>query len=334
MTIAASLETKHYPWQSRQWSMISSFVKNEQFPHALLLQGQEGMGKYHFAVKVASTWLCSQRDSNSEACGICQSCKLFKAGTHPDFFTLMPEKSGSALKVDQVRHFAEKIFLSGQYSDRRVVIVNPVESMTIEAANSFLKLLEEPPAGVVLLLLSSSPGQLLATLKSRCIKLSFPIPPFELTEEWVKAQTGKDASLAVSLGRGVPLLSLVINQGEPSQTNDRQALISDWVQLLEGQLSAIQVSDRWAKTPLPLITATIISYLADIIRMKLGISDNQVVNKDVAQALKLVSRQFEIQDLFHFRDKIVQLRVDGQVTKLNSATLFAQILNEMRSLIR
>lgn len=324
-------ETQDYPWQSRQWNMISAFLKNEQFPHALLFQGLEGMGKHHFATEVARTWLCGQRDSNYRACGVCQSCKLFKVGTHPDFFTLSPEKDGAALKIDQIRGFAEKIFLSGQYSDRRVTIVNPVESMTLEAANSFLKLLEEPPAGVVMLLLSSSPGQLLPTLKSRCVKLSFPIPAFALTQAWVETETGKDAALAVSLGRGVPLLSRAINQGESLQHNNRQSLVSDLLQLLNGQLSIIQVSDKWAKIPLPLITATIISCLADIIRVKLDVCDEQLINKDVTQALKTMSRQFEIQDLFQLRDQVVRLRADGQATKLNGATLFAHILSRMRS---
>ena len=322
---------QYYPWQSRQWDMISSFLRNEQFPHALLLQGLEGMGKYPFAVETARRWLCGERSADYQACGVCQSCILFKAETHPDFFTLSPEKSGSGLKVDQIRGFAEKIFLSGQYSDRRVAIIHPVESMTLEAANSFLKLLEEPPAGVVLLLLTASPGQLLATLKSRCVKLSFQIPPFSLTEEWVKAETGKDAALAVSLSRGVPLLSLAINQNESSEQDDRQVLILDLLQLLKGQSSIIQISDKWAKTPLSSIAATIISYLADIIRVKLGVCDEHLVNRDVSQTLKAASLRFEMHDLFQLRDKVVRLRADEQGTKLNSATLLAQVLSEMQS---
>ncbi|MCG8383516.1 MAG: DNA polymerase III subunit delta', partial [Gammaproteobacteria bacterium] len=202
------------PWHKKQWKVLRACVTKDRFPHALLLHGPMGVGKRTFAQQVAATLLCGQLTDSITPCGQCQSCHLLGSSVHPDFFLLGPEEGTSTIKIDQVRVLAERVMLTGQFSDRRMVIVDPVDGMTLGAANGFLKILEEPPAGVVFLLLSSRPGRLLATIKSRCVALPFPLPSGNLAASWLAPRVEGSPAVSLSLSLGAPLQALAIQPGQ------------------------------------------------------------------------------------------------------------------------
>ncbi len=142
-------------------------LESGRLGHAYLLVGAEGVGKRLFAEAVAAAVLCPH--GSSVPCGDCASCRTLVSGNHPGYSVLEP--AGTTIEIGQVRTTIQE--LSVRTGDRRVVIVDPTEAMPATSANAFLKTLEEPPAGILFLLITSRPAQLLDTIISRCHRVPF-----------------------------------------------------------------------------------------------------------------------------------------------------------------
>ncbi len=163
---------------------LDKALLEQKVGHAYLFLGPPGIGKKTLAVAFANRLLCENRPETE--CGGCRSCILFKAGTHPDFNTIAP--SGSSVKIDQLRELQRSSYfrpLTGVY---KVFFFPDAEQLTEAAANSFLKLLEDPPAGVVFLFIAVRSDRILATIRSRCqVYNLFPVPSEEINL-WLRDQ--------------------------------------------------------------------------------------------------------------------------------------------------
>ena len=171
-----------YPWHQQQWRQIAEHWQNR--PNAWLFTGRENTGKTEFARFTAQALLCETPKDNHEPCGTCTSCHLFAQKSHPDFYELTPEiPEGEAvgrkllqIKIDAVRGIVDGIHLTSVRGGLRVVLVHPAEGMNLQAANSLLKVLEEPPEHVVFLLVTHARDKLLPTIKSRCRQSGTALP--------------------------------------------------------------------------------------------------------------------------------------------------------------
>jgi len=238
-----------HPWQQASWDSLSQGRQHNHMPHALLLTGPEYCGKFDFARVLAKSLLCEQRDAASQlACKQCKSCSLFEAGSHPDYTSVHLAEKKSQIVVDQIRALNEFVYLSRSYEGSRVVIIAPVERLNINAANSLLKTLEEPPEKTVLILVSSNPSELIPTIRSRCQLLHLPQPTLEQASQWLKEQTLEnpiDELLMAAAGK--PMLAKQLDEGERLAT--RKQLATDILKLLRGNLSLVNVAKTWEKTP-------------------------------------------------------------------------------------
>lgn len=155
----------------RLWSIINSMILNKKIPHAILLEGDKGLGKKTLAKFLAKACLCDQ----NEPCLECKTCHLIDVGSHTDCQIIEPEEN--MVKVDQIRQLRVEAFMSPLYADGRVFIIDQAHTMNANAQNALLKVLEEPPMGVTFILLSKSASLLLETIRSRtvCFTLS-PVP--------------------------------------------------------------------------------------------------------------------------------------------------------------
>ena len=128
------------------------------------------------AVAVAQTLNCLKpvhsSQSTVDSCGTCVACKRIARGVHPDVLVVEPGDSGS-IKIDQVRDVIDRAGYRPFEGKRRVVIVDEADALVSSAQNALLKTLEEPPASSVFILLTPKPDLLLATVRSRCIRLTF-----------------------------------------------------------------------------------------------------------------------------------------------------------------
>jgi len=215
-------------------------------PHAILLAGPAHCGKYDFSLSFAKALLCEARGQNHMACNQCKSCHLFEANSHPDYLSVQLGEKKTQIVVDQVRELNEFVYLSRSYQESRVVILSPVERLNINAANSLLKTLEEPPEKTVLLLVSSNPSALLPTIRSRCQVLHLPPPDQAQAMQWLAAESPShpcDELLLAASGK--PLLAKALDSDDRLAT--RRQFAGDLLKMLRGNLSLVGVAKSWEK---------------------------------------------------------------------------------------
>ncbi|NBA94191.1 DNA polymerase III subunit delta' [Pseudomonas sp. R5(2019)] len=240
-----------YPWQAALWQQLAG---RTQHAHAYLLHGAKGIGKRALAERLMALLLC-QRPEGLNACGQCKSCLLLAAGSHPDNYVLEPEEADKAIKVDQVRDLVSFVVQTAQLGGRKVVLIEPAESMNINAANALLKSLEEPSGNTVLLLVSHQPSRLLPTIKSRCVQQACPLPGTAQSLEWLATalpdcDEAERAEL-LTLAAGSPLAAVTL---QAQGVREQRALVVDGVKkLLKQQQSASQLAEAWNAIPLLLL---------------------------------------------------------------------------------
>ncbi len=166
---------------------VAAFAKGKM-PHAIMIEGERGIGKHTLALHIASLAVC---EGSVSPCGECRSCHLCSVGSHPDVRIISPD--GKQVKIDQIRELRQNAYLKPTMGERKVYIIESAETMNTAAQNAFLKVLEEPPAGVVFLLLALSADSLLPTVRSRCITLSLVPPSAEEAEEYIASKTAHSA---------------------------------------------------------------------------------------------------------------------------------------------
>ena len=243
-----------YPWQAESAQRLLSL--RAQLPHAILLHGRAGLGKYQLAQAFAKLLLCEHRvDGATAACGACPSCHWFEQGSHPDVHILQPSamdetdeagperKKSEWISVEQVRHAIDFVQLSSHRNGLRVVLVNPAETMNAAAANALLKTLEEPPENSLLILVSHQASRLLPTILSRCHQLRVNLPEATQALTWLESQGVAEAGLCLGLAAGSPLLAT--DFADEDYQSRRRALLTD----LSGaaQTPVLAMAERYAK---------------------------------------------------------------------------------------
>lgn len=232
---------KWYPWLRPDFEKLVASYQAGRGHHALLIQALPGMGDDALIYALSRYLLCQQPDGH-KSCGHCRGCQLMQAGTHPDYYSLFPEKGKSTLGIDAVREVSEKLYERARLGGAKVVWIPDAALMTDAAANALLKTLEEPPAQTWFFLASREPARLLATLRSRC-RLHHLAPPSEsYAVSWLAREVtaSQDALLtALRLSAGSPGAALTLLGSESWSQRDAlcQALASsipagDWYSLL------------------------------------------------------------------------------------------------------
>ncbi len=151
---------------------LKSALEKERLPHALLFQGPENSGQREAAAELAKAIFCENK-KGSEACGSCYHCRQIDQNAHPDFFVLELAEDARELKVEEIRNLISRANFKPFSASAKVFVIDRADRMNDIAQNAFLKTLEEPLGRTVFVLISSSPQQLLATIRSRVQTLHF-----------------------------------------------------------------------------------------------------------------------------------------------------------------
>ncbi len=234
------------PWQQRAYDQTLAALDAGRLGHGMLICGPAGLGKREVAIALATHVLSGGTPAQAE-----RTRQLLTAGTHPDLqlISFIPNKSGDKLRteivIEQVREISEKLALTPQYGIAQVVIVDPADAINRSACNALLKTLEEPQPGRYLWLISSDPARLPQTIRSRCQKLEFKLPPAAEALAWLQQQghSDTDAREALDAARGHPGLA---DQWLREDGLDlRRQVGRDLEQLAAGRSTAVELAQKW-----------------------------------------------------------------------------------------
>ncbi len=224
------------------WEQLGARRKN--LPHALLLCGQRGIGKFALAFAFAKAMLCETPSAHFSACETCPACTWLSQGNHPDFRLLQPEilnedtsaspetenkkKPSQQITIDQIRALDDFLHVGTHRHGIRIVLINPAEAMNRSTANALLKSLEEPSDNTLFILVSSETERLLPTIRSRCQSLSIPLPDQHRAKDWLTRAGMSDGGHWLALSGGSPLLALDL--GQSGENELLEALIAEMAQ--------------------------------------------------------------------------------------------------------
>ena len=283
------------PWLQHTWVRLVDL--GERLPHALLFVGPPGLGKGLLAETLAARLLCDSPAADGQACGHCEACRWRLSGNHPDLHLVIPaadaedvegaegegarespsgKPKSSQIVIDQIRELQSALSVTGHHSARRVVLIDPAEAMNVFTANALLKLLEEPSAGCVFVLVSSEPRRLLPTIRSRCQQWAFSRPDDGALAHW-RSQAGKEVSALLGVCGGMPLAAerlaaaggasllarFVRDLGQVSTANALR-LAAQWESWLKAKESAA------AGFGLPQLVAWMQRWVSDLAALRLG----------------------------------------------------------------
>jgi len=300
-----------YPWNEPLWRVLP---ERDRLRPVMLLTGPAGVGKGAFAMAMAHGLLCAQPDLARHACGKCTACRLALAGNHPDLRMLGGEEEkedddgeGSStartkgsrwIKVGSVRQLADFLAFSAHLGGRKVVVVDQADRLHPSAANALLKTLEEPPSLTYFLLVSGRAARLPATVRSRCVTLTFALPSAELGVKWLREQGAARPELALAQAGSAPLTALALNA--PEFWSVRDAFVE--AVLTRDDFDPVAVVDRLGQDSLPMIVQALQRWCYDLV----SLAANGVIryNPDCAQILHRLAARSSLLHVLRFQRQL------------------------------
>ncbi len=180
--------------------LLGQTIQNGKPAHAYMFVGPEGVGKKLVGLRFAAMLNCPEQNGDSECS--CPVCERVIAGKHPDIIIAKPERN--SIRIDKIRELQSVFKYAPVEGLSRVAIIDDAHMLNRSAQNALLKVLEEPPPGRVLLLVTSKPGAMAPTIRSRCRKIRFS--PFKLDDlaKMLEAEGASaiDARVAAALSGG------------------------------------------------------------------------------------------------------------------------------------
>lgn len=245
--------------------------------HSLLIHGSAGSGLADVAHRFGQSVFCETGEGDFGACGSCRNCRRVREGTHPDWIWMVPEQKGKGLpniSIEALRNLQDRMVLEPYEGPKVVGAIFEAEKMRAEAANSLLKLVEEPPQDALFILVTDNRQRILPTIRSRCLPVPVGPPPLEMlaenlaeTQRWDSEEAWQAASLSLREGispqeavseearqfrkEAAHLLSLAVTEGEhaflpalKARRYEREAMIALLRLFREYLLEAIEAENR------------------------------------------------------------------------------------------
>lgn len=177
-------------------TILTNSMKKDRISHAYLFQGERGTGKQQLALLLAKSLFCENRQG-VEPCNTCNNCIRITSGNHPDVHWIEPE--GLSISKEQVEHLQKEFSFTGMESNQKVYVVKDADTMTVNAANSLLKFLEEPSKQTTAMMLTENGGSILPTIRSRCQIIDMkPLNPLQFQKRLMEEGMNKQDAVLMS----------------------------------------------------------------------------------------------------------------------------------------
>lgn len=227
----------------KQWDFLKKKFESEKLSHAYLFVGEEQLGKKRLAkefvklINCLSSQISQSETWEDEPCGVCKNCKDIEKENYPDVLMVSKKNDKQEIEISQIREALNFLSYKSYYGSFKVVIIDGAEEMNQEAQSCFLKTLEEPKGKTILILISSHPEMLLATILSRCQIIKFySVNQKEIEGHLVKigAKEKMARSLAsFCLGKPGRAVDLFLN---PEKLQKEQKALEELVKVINSNL--------------------------------------------------------------------------------------------------
>lgn len=267
-------------------NLLQKLLRRERLPNSLIFRGPEGVGKNEAAMVTAKALNCL--NSRDNACEKCANCEAVNKGNFPDLMILEPEKD--VIKIEKVRLLKQTACLKPMVGKKRVFIIKHAEILKQDAANTLLKILEEPPLYSHIILTTHKDHLILSTIMSRCQVLTFS----PISREDVRARllennyAAEQANIMAMLVDGNVRLALEMDW---ETVQARRALA--WEMLMaclnmDGAASLLQVMSKAGsalRQDLDKVLEILASFIRDLLLIKNGGSRDLLINPDYLEDL-------------------------------------------------
>ena len=286
-------------------SLLRQTVAEGRPAHAYLFSGPEGIGKKLVAVRFAAMLNCPQSQDDSSAS--CPVCRRICEEKHPDFIIEKPLRG--MIRIDRVRHIQSFFQFAPVEAFYRVAIIDDAHSMNRAAQNALLKTLEEPPAGRVLILVTSKPFLLLPTVRSRCRRIRFgPIRNDILAE--ILEQQGLDrekVSLVAATSGGSVARALEMSASHFLDLRRQMIdMLADSQSVgIRGNLELSAEISKDRDLALDAIGIAL-SWVRDLLAVKEGSVGSGIINSDLLDRIVFSAEHLTREQLFSIYDELVK----------------------------
>ena len=292
---------------------IERFIADRAFPHAILIEGEQGTGRNTLARHIAHSAVCTD---NLAPCGVCKNCLLTRGNNHPDIITVSPEENKKNITIAQIRSVRAEAYIKPHMGGKKIIIITLAERMNDQAQNALLKVLEEPPENVIFILIAENASMMLSTIVSRCVVLSLTAPDFVDAAEYLKGVTNaneEDITEALknnrnNIGRALSVLS--------SKVNSRQSITNSFAKVLISGGS----------------TYELLKMVAPLERDRVGCADFITnLKAHVAEKIRVrVSQNLAVDTLIKYYD-IISNAEPQLVTNINLSLFLSALVCSLRS---
>lgn len=293
--------------QSQAIKILQKEISTGSIPGAYLFTGPTGVGKTLTALTFAKTLNC--KEGGIDSCDKCSSCKKINHQNHPDVRVITPEKD--SIKIEQIRNLKSQIFYRLYEGRKKVWIIEKADKLTLEAANSLLKIVEEPPPQAVIILISQTKEELLPTILSRCeIIRFFPLPVKEI-EKIIAEQLPQDPHrmhLLAKLARG--------RVGEALHLIEEENLLKTRDEVLYSLEKDIKIEEifklaaRWANyswKELERILDIVLFWFRDLLILRQG-ETKRLINYDKIEQLEREKKKYSLKEIKRIMEIIEKSR--------------------------
>jgi DNA polymerase-3 subunit delta' len=324
---------KHITIQSKAIERIEQSMTNDRLAHAYLFYGQEGCGKEAIALEVAKALNC--HDDKSRPCNSCPSCKKISQFNHPDVKFIFPTSSSWSLNdlkeklnlkaknpyskmdlsghvitsIERIRELKNESKYAPYEADRKVYIISDADKMTRESSNAFLKLLEEPPENLFIILTTSFINSILETIRSRCHLIYFPSLTYEEALSVVKSYQNVDGEtqkiIHIAQGNLKAIFQLLQQDIE-----EKRKMVYEYLRAVasDNALNLMEIVDTITKQRdknfLMDILNLLILWFKDALQLVYLGMDTEIINIDFKEEIKRFTHIYQTSD---FENIIIEI---------------------------